>query len=183
MELLAPAGSEDAMIAAVQNGADAIYIGGSKFSARRSAKNFSEEEIKKVLEYCHIRGVKVHVAANILIKDKECGEFTDYIGTLNELGIDALIIQDIGMAHKIHKFFPDLPLHASTQMTAASIDAVRFLERCGFSRVVLSRELSEKEIKDICAAAKAEIEVFVHGALCMCYSGQCLMSSIIGCRS
>ena len=183
MELLAPAGSEDAMIAAVQNGADAIYIGGSKFSARRSAKNFSEEEIKKVLEYCHIRGVKVHVAANILIKDKECGEFTDYIGTLNELGIDALIIQDIGMAHKIHKFFPDLPLHASTQMTAASIDAVRFLERCGFSRVVLSRELSEKEIKDICAAAKAEIEVFVHGALCMCYSGQCLMSSIIGGRS
>ena len=183
MELLAPAGSESAMIAAVENGADAVYIGGSKFSARRSAKNFSDDDIKRVLEYCRIRGVKVHVAANILIKEKECSEFIDYVGKLNEFGIDALIIQDIGMASKIRKIFPDLPLHASTQLTAASLDAVEFLEEKGFSRIVLSRELTKEEIEYICKNTKAEIEVFAHGALCMCYSGQCLMSSLIGGRS
>lgn len=183
MELLAPAGSEEAVFAAVGNGADAIYIGGSKFSARHSAKNFDEEEIKRVLDYCRIRGVKVHVAANILVKDKEYNEFMEYIGFLNDLGVDAVIMQDVGMAANVRKFFPDLPIHASTQMTAASLDSVKFLEKNGFSRVVLSRELSEKEIEYICKNTKTEIEIFVHGALCMCYSGQCLFSSIIGGRS
>ncbi len=183
MEILAPAGSYNALIAAVQSGADAVYIGGSKFSARQSAKNFSSEEMKKWVDYCHIRGVAVHVAANILIKEKEREEFLAYVAELNEMGIDALIIQDIGMAKIIKDMFPDLPLHASTQMTAASLDAVKFLCEQGFSRVVLSRELSFEEIKEICKNSDVEIEVFVHGALCMCYSGQCLMSSIIGARS
>lgn len=183
MELLAPAGSYAAAVAAVNNGADAVYIGGSKFSARRSAKNFTDEEIKRISDYCRVRGVSLHVAANISVKDKEKNEFIEYVGYLNDVGIDALIIQDIGMAAKIRKFFPDLPLHASTQMTAASLDAVRFLENAGFSRVVLSRELPKNEIESICKSSRAEIEVFVHGALCMCYSGQCLLSSIIGGRS
>lgn len=183
MELLAPAGSMPAITAAVQNGADAVYIGGSKFSARRSAKNFTNEEIKYALDYCHVRDVSIHVAANILVKDREREEFVDYIGELNDMGVDAIIIQDIGMASLIRKYFPDLPLHASTQMTAASLDAVRFLEKAGFSRIVLSRELSRQEIEYISKHSKAEIEVFVHGAICMCYSGQCLMSSIIGGRS
>lgn len=183
MEILAPAGSEESLIAAVQSGADAVYIGGRKFSARHSAKNFSSEDMKRMIEYCHIRGTAVHVAANILIKEKETTEFIDYIGELNEIGADAVIIQDIGMATKVKKIFPDLPLHASTQMTAASLDAVEYLSKIGFSRVVLSRELSFEEIEHICKNTKAEIEVFAHGALCMCYSGQCLMSSIIGGRS
>jgi len=183
MEILAPAGSEEALIAAVQSGADAVYIGGNKFSARSSAKNFSVEDMKRLVEYCHVRGVAVHVAANILIKEKEADEFLDYIKQLNDINIDALIIQDIGMAVRIKEMFPDLPLHASTQMTAASLDTVKFLEKTGFSRVVLARELSYEEIKNICRNSNVEIEVFAHGALCMCYSGQCLMSSMIGGRS
>ncbi len=183
MELLSPAGSKEALIAAVQSGADAVYLGGYKFSARHSAKNFSAEDMKKAIDYCHIRGTDVHVAANILVKEKEKEEFLDYIEALNSLGADAVIIQDIGMAKEVRKRFPDLPIHASTQITAASLDAVKFLEEMGFSRVVLSRELSMEEIKNITKQAKAEIEIFVHGALCMCYSGQCLMSSLIGSRS
>lgn len=183
MELLAPAGSEAALVAAVQSGADAVYLGGSMFSARRTAKNFSDDDMKSRIDYCHVRGTDVHVAANILVKEKESDEFIEYIEKINKSGADALIIQDIGMAAEIKKRFPDLPLHASTQMTAASLDAVKYLENMGFSRVVLSRELSRREIEYICKNAKAEIEVFVHGALCMCYSGQCLMSSLIGGRS
>lgn len=183
MELLAPAGSEAALVAAVQSGADAVYLGGSMFSARRTAKNFSDDDMKSRIDYCHVRGTDVHVAANILVKEKESDEFIEYIEKINKSGADALIIQDIGMAAEIKKRFPDLPLHASTQMTAASLDAVKYLENMGFSRVVLSRELSRREIEYICKNAKAEIEVFVHGALCMCYSGQCLMSSVIGGRS
>lgn len=183
MELLAPAGSEEALVAAVQSGADAVYLGGSMFSARRTAKNFSDDDMKSRIDYCHVRGTDVHVAANILVKEKESDEFIEYIEKINKSGADALIIQDIGMAAEVKKRFPDLPLHASTQMTAASLDAVKYLENMGFSRVVLSRELSRREIEYICKNAKAEIEVFVHGALCMCYSGQCLMSSVIGGRS
>lgn len=183
MELLAPAGSDAALTAAVQSGADAVYIGGSRFSARQSAENFSMDDMKRRIDYCHIRGVDVHVAANILIKDKEKNEFLEYVGKINEIGADALIIQDIGMASLVRKYFPDLPLHASTQMTAASLEAVEFLEGNGFSRVVLSRELSEEEILYITKNSKIETEVFAHGALCICYSGQCLMSSIFGGRS
>lgn len=183
MELLSPAGSFDTLKAAVQSGADAVYIGGSKFSARKGAVNFSMDEIKEAVKYCHLRGAAVHVAANILIKEKEKEEFLSYMGELSDAGVDAVIIQDIGMAQATHAMYPDLPLHASTQMTAASVVAVRFLENMGFSRVVLARELSQKAIADICANTNAEIEVFAHGAICMCYSGQCLMSSIIGGRS
>ncbi len=183
MELLAPAGNMDSVIAAVRSGADAIYIGGKKFSARRSAENFSNEEILEVVKYCHLRGVDVHIAANILIKPDETDEFLSYMEFLNSASVDAVIIQDIGMAKVTKAAYPDLTLHASTQLTATSLESVRYLEEMGFSRVVLARELSFDEIKYICDNAKAEIEVFVHGAICMCYSGQCLMSSIIGARS
>ena len=182
MELLAPAGSFEALKAAVQSGADAVYIGGSQFSARRSAANFSLDEIVEAADYCHIRDVKLHVAANILIKEKETDSFLDYIEKIGEV-VDAVIIQDIGMAAKIREMFPDLPLHASTQMTVASVAAAKRLEKMGFERIVLARELSLKQIENIAKNTKAEIEVFAHGAICMCYSGQCLMSSVIGGRS
>ncbi len=183
MELLSPAGSFSALCAAVQSGADAVYIGGSSFSARRSAANFSSEEIKKAADYCHLRGVKLHVAANILIKEKEKEDFLKYIGELNDIGVDAVIIQDIGMASIVRKMYPDLPLHASTQMTVSSSKAAEYLKEMGFSRIVLARELSCEAIKKICKKVDIEIEVFAHGAICMSYSGQCLMSSIIGGRS
>lgn len=183
MELLAPAGSFSALCAAVQSGADAVYIGGSNFSARRSAVNFSLEEIKKAANYCHLRGVKLHVAANILIKESEVKDFLSYIGELNDAGVDAVIIQDIGMASIVHEMYPDLPLHASTQMTVASSKAAEQLKKMGFSRIVLARELSKEAIAEIARKVDIEIEVFAHGAICMSYSGQCLMSSIIGGRS
>ncbi len=183
MELLAPAGSFDAAVAAVQAGADAIYIGGKNFSARRGSKNFTDEEITEVVKYCHLHNVQVHVAANILVKPSEVEEFIEYIGFLNAVQVDAVIIQDIGMAKLIRKLYPDLSLHASTQMTAASLSHVKYLEEMGFTRVVLARELSREEIKYISKNSDIEIEVFVHGAICMSYSGQCLMSSIIGGRS
>ena len=157
MELLAPAGSFDAAVAAVQAGADAIYIGGKNFSARRGAKNFTDEEIAELVKYCHLHGTDVHVAANILVKPSEEEEFIRYVGFLNSLGIDALIIQDIGMAKIIREIYPDLPLHASTQMTAASLSHVKYLEDMGFSRVVLARELSKEEILYICKNSKIEI--------------------------
>lgn len=183
MELLAPAGSFSALCAAVQSGADAVYIGGSEFSARSSAVNFTIEEIEKAARYCHLRGVNLHVAANILIKDKEKERFLAYIGKLNKIGVDAVIIQDIGMATLVHKMYPDLPLHASTQMTISSVAAAKKMKELGFSRVVLARELSREAIKKISQEAGIETEVFAHGAICMSYSGQCLMSSIIGGRS
>ena len=183
MELLAPAGSYSALCAAVQSGADAVYIGGSEFSARKGAVNFTTEEIEKAARYCHLRGVNLHVAANILIKEKETKRFLEYIGKLNDIGVDAVIIQDIGMASKIRKLYPDLPLHASTQMTVASVEAAKKLADMGFSRIVLARELTRDIIAKICKEVNIEIEVFAHGAICMCYSGQCLMSSIIGGRS
>ena len=183
MEILAPAGSMEALFAAVQSGADSVYIGGTEFSARKSASNFNLNEIQEALRYCHIRGVKLHVAANILIKEKEKQDFLEYIGKLNEIGVDAVIIQDIGMAWKVRQMYPDLPLHASTQMTVTNISGALKLQEMGFSRVVLARELSRSAIKKICENIDIETEVFAHGALCMCYSGQCLLSSIIGGRS
>lgn len=183
MELLAPAGSYESLCAAVASGADAVYIGGSEFSARHSAVNFTIEEIEKAARYCHLRGVRLHVAANILIKEKEKERFLEYIGKLNKIGVDAVIMQDIGMAFRVHKIYPDLPLHASTQMTITSLDGAIRLRDAGFSRVVLARELSRDAIEKISRNSGVETEVFVHGALCMSYSGQCLMSSIIGARS
>ena len=183
IELLSPAGSEAALHAAVQSGADAVYFGGMKFGARHSAKNFSIEDIKKQTAYCRLYGVDVHVTVNTLIKERETAEVIEYVRALSDAGVDALIIQDIGAAELIHRAIPEMQLHASTQMTVTDLDGVRYLEDMGFSRVVLARELNMREIERICAHAKAEIEVFAHGAICMCYSGQCLMSSIIGGRS
>lgn len=183
MELLAPAGNAAALHAAVQSGADAVYIGGPMFNARHSADNFSVADIKNYADYCHIYGVDVHAALNTLIKEKELDALVNYAYELNDAGVDALIVQDIGAAEIIKKAIPDMTLHGSTQMTVTSLEGVRYLEDMGFSRVVLARELSEKEIEYICRNARAEIEVFVHGAICMCYSGQCLMSSILGGRS
>ena len=183
MEILAPAGSWEALFAAVQSGADAVYIGGTEFSARKSAANFNISQIEDAVKYCHVRGVKLHVAANILIKENEKERFLEYIGNLNRIGVDAVIIQDIGMAKAVSHMYPDLPIHASTQMTVTNIDGAIMLKNMGFSRIVLSRELSKDAIKKICDNVDVETEIFGHGAICMCYSGQCLLSSIIGGRS
>lgn len=183
MELLAPAGSSAALRAAVQSGADAVYLGGPQFGARYSAENFTIEDMKQWVDYCHLYGVDVHVAVNTLVKEKEISHLIEYVKQLNSINVDAFIVQDIGVAQIIKNTVPDMVLHGSTQMTVTSLEGVRYLEDMGFSRVVLARELSEKEIEYICKNARAEIEVFVHGAICMCYSGQCLMSSILGGRS
>lgn len=183
IELLSPAGSADALVAAVQSGADAVYTGGRLFSARQSADNFSFEELQTYAKYCHLYGVKLHVALNTLIKQRELPQLIEYIKELGNAGVDALIVQDMGAVSLIKRILPDMELHASTQMTVTNLDGVRFLEEMGFHRVVLARELSKENISYICKNARAEIEVFGHGALCICYSGQCLMSSIIGGRS
>ncbi len=183
MELLAPAGNETALRAAVQSGADAVYLGGKSFGARRTAQNFTIEEIKKQTEYCHLYGVDVHVTVNTLVKQREIGELTEYVKSLNDARVDALIVQDLGAAEIIKNTCPDLTLHASTQMSVTTVDEVKELARLGFSRVVLARELSRDEIERICRTSPIEIEVFVHGAICQCYSGKCFMSSILGGRS
>ena len=182
-ELLSPAGSIESVYAAVNNGCDAVYIGGKHFSARQYANNFSIKELEQTCDYCHLRGVKVYVTVNTLYKQKEIPSFLDYIKQLYEIGVDALIVQDIGAAEIIKKYFSDMPLHASTQLTTNNLKDVNFLYQQGFSKIVLSRELSLQEVKYITENTEAEIEVFVHGALCVCYSGQCIMSSILGGRS
>ncbi len=183
LELLAPVGSFESLKAAVQNGANAVYLGGKEFSARASANNFDREELKEAVRYAHIRGTRVFVTVNTLIKQDEKEAFLEYIKFLHNEEIDALIIQDIGMASMIKKELPDFELHASTQMSAHSLEDVLYLEKIGFSRVVLARELNVDELKYITDNSNVDIEVFVHGALCVCYSGQCLMSSVLGTRS
>jgi putative protease len=183
LELLAPVGSFESLRAAVQNGANAVYLGGMEFSARASANNFDRSELKEAVEYAHIRDVSVFVTVNTLIKQNETEDFINYIKYLYDVDVDAIILQDIGMAKLIKKILPDFELHASTQMVAHSIEDVKYLENIGFNRVVLARELNVDEIKYICDNTNVDIEVFVHGALCVCYSGQCLMSSMIGSRS
>ncbi|RDY24129.1 U32 family peptidase [Romboutsia maritimum] len=183
VELLAPVGSFEALKAAVQNGANAVYLGGKDFSARASANNFDRDELKEAVKYAHIRDVQVFVTANTLIKQNEIEDFIEYIKFLYDIDIDAIILQDIGMARLVKKLIPDFELHASTQMVAHSLEDVKYLENVGFDRVVLARELNVAEIKNICDNTNVDIEVFVHGALCVCYSGQCLMSSMIGNRS
>lgn len=182
-ELLAPAGKWDALRAAVQNGADAVYIGEQSFSARKNANNFTWEEIERAVKYCHVRDVKVHLALNTLISDSELALFEDAVIKAAKAGVDALIIQDLGGAHIAKSICPDMPLHASTQLTACNLYDVIELEKHGFSRVVLSRELSEKEISHIHRNTDMELEAFIHGALCISFSGKCLMSSFIGGRS
>ena len=183
MELLAPAGTMENFMAALESGADAIYLGGKVFNARAHAANFGIDELRETVRLAHILDVSVYVTVNILIGDTELKDLEQYIKDLDSIGVDAIIVQDLAVAEIAKRVAPNIHLHGSTQMTAATLDAVRFYESLGFTRVVLARELSLKEIQHICKHCKAEIEVFVHGALCVCYSGQCLMSSFIGGRS
>lgn len=182
-ELLAPVGSWEALVAAVQNGADALYLGGKAFSARQYADNFDRAELLRAVEYAHVRGVRVFVTVNTLVADQELRELMDYLRYLYEIGVDAVIVQDLGVIRLVHRLLPGLTLHASTQMTVHNAAGVRMMQELGIQRTVLSRELSLKDIIAIKQATGAELEVFVHGALCICYSGQCLMSSLIGGRS
>ena len=183
IELLAPAGDEEALKAAIMAGANAVYMGGSRFGARAFAGNFEDDKLIDAVDYAHQMGVKIYITANTIIKDEEIGDFLNYIDFLYEIGVDAVILQDLGMIDIISKRIPDLELHASTQMTASTAQDVLFLKELGVSRVVLSRELSYDEISAIKAETKVEVEAFVHGALCVSYSGKCLFSSMNGMRS
>ncbi|RKD32538.1 DUF3656 domain-containing U32 family peptidase [Thermohalobacter berrensis] len=183
IELLAPAGSTEAFYAAVENGADAIYLGGKLFNARKYASNFDYKELKEALEYAHIKNVKVYVTVNILLDNSEMEEALDYISYLYNIDVDGIIVQDLGLAVAVKDLFPDLEVHGSTQMTTVNYMGVKFLEDFGFNRVVLARELSTNEINFIKNNTEMELEGFIHGALCVSFSGQCLLSSIIGGRS
>ncbi len=182
-EILAPAGSFEALQAAVRCGANAVYLGGKAFNARRNASNFDDGELKDAVDYCHRRNVKVYLTLNTLVSDNEIQTAYDAIKSACDAGIDAFIVQDIGLAAIVRRVCSSAVLHASTQMSVQSIEGIRILEKLGFSRAVLPRELSEKEIAAISAQTDMELEYFVHGALCMCVSGQCLMSSVLGGRS
>ncbi|MDR2940435.1 MAG: U32 family peptidase, partial [Clostridiales bacterium] len=185
-ELLSPVGSEQALAAAVNNGCDAIYIGGKNFSARASAENFTDERLKEIIAYAHLRGVKSYITLNTLYKDSELKGLLEFAARMYEYGADAFIVQDIGAAAFIKQNFKGIKLHASTQMTTHNAESAKFLYSIGFDRICLSRELSLEEIKAIKGEPDLkglELEVFVHGALCVSYSGQCTMSSIIGQRS
>ncbi|TRZ87950.1 MAG: U32 family peptidase [Methanosarcinales archaeon] len=182
-ELLAPVGSKESLIAAVENGADAVYFGGALFSARQYASNFDREELEWAIDYAHARGVRTYVTVNTLIKDSELEEACDYLHFLCNCGADAVIVQDIGILKLLREQLPDLPVHASTQMTIHNAEGVKFLQEMGVKRVVLAREMSLHEIKRIKSETGMEIETFIHGALCFSYSGQCLLSSMIGGRS
>ena len=183
LEVLAPAGSYDSMLAAVRCGANAIYLGGQKFSARTNARNFNYEELKSTVKYCHERKIKVYVTVNTVIFDNEILNVMEFIKYLASLPVDAVIVQDFGLASLIKKYAKDLPIHASTQMSVHTASGAKALYEAGFSRVVLARELSKNEIKEIKKSCPVELEVFVHGALCMSVSGQCYFSSILGGRS
>ena len=183
IELLAPAGKLEHVYAAVENGADAIYAGGKLFNARQYADNFTDEILQEAVNYCKLRGVKVYITLNILIKPSEILQIFRYLSYLSTLNIDGVIVQDIGVARLVKEYFPEIPLHASTQMTLHSTEDVKFIESVGFSRAVLARELTLKEIAEIKQASVIELETFIHGALCYSFSGQCLLSSYIGGRS
>ena len=182
-ELLAPVGSKEALFAAIENGADALYFGGTLFSARQFAYNFTNEELEQAIDYAHIRGVKAYVTMNTLVKDSELGKAGEYLHFLCNAGADAVIVQDIGILRLLRDQLPALPVHASTQMTIHNIEGVKFLQDLDVKRVVLARELSLDEIARIRSQSSIEIETFIHGALCFSYSGQCLLSSMIGGRS
>ncbi len=183
IELLAPAGSMEAAVAAVRSGANAIYMGFGDFNARRNAKNFTKEEMAEICAYCRARGVKTHITLNTLLNDREFSLLEKTICDLCEIAPDAIIVADLGVAKAIREIAPQLTLHASTQLTVHNIEGARAAKKLGFSRVVLSRELSDTAIREITRTVDIETEVFVHGALCMCYSGQCYMSGFIGRRS
>lgn len=183
IELLSPAGSIDALRAAVCNGADAVYLGVESFNARRGAKNFTLDELPEVVRYCHVRGVKVHLTLNTLVADRELRGAAQIVASAARAGVDAFIVQDFGMVSLCREIAPTVAIHASTQMSIHSLEGVKQAAAMGISRVVLARELPREDIAFICRTSPVEIEVFVHGALCMCYSGQCYMSGVIGRRS
>lgn len=182
-EILSPCGSMESLAAALNTGAGAVYAGMKQFSARKNAENFSVEELKQACDECHRRGVKLYVTLNTLIFDSETEEFISCVRQAAECGVDGLIIQDMGAAALVRQVCPEMPIHASTQMTLNSVSGVKAAEQCGFSRVVIGRELSGEQIRHIRENTSAELEVFVHGALCVSISGQCYMSSIFGGRS
>lgn len=180
IELLSPVGDFECLKAAVQNGADSVYFGADIFSARAFAHNFNLDDLKRAIHYAKIRGVKTNLTLNTLIKDDESETALHLAKTAYQYGIDAIIVQDLGLATRLIKFFPDLPIHASTQMTVHNLNGALALQELGFKRVVLARELSMNEIDYICKNVEIEIECFAHGALCISYSGQCLFSSMLG---
>ena len=183
MELLSPAGGLDSLIAAVQTGADAVYMGFGAFNARRSAKNFTDEEFASAVAYCHLRGVRVFLTLNTLLTDRELEQAAESLRKASDMGVDAILVQDWGLLTLARETVPDVPLHASTQMSLFTLGGANEAAALGLERVVLARELARDEIREICAGCPAEIEVFAHGALCMCYSGQCEMSAVVGERS
>lgn len=183
VELLSPAGSRESLVAAVQNGADAVYMGFGSFNARRNAKNFSREEFREAVAYCHLRGVRVYLTLNTLLTDREMSAAAEDARFASSIGVDAVLIQDWGVLSLVREVAPDLPIHASTQMSLHTLGGANYAAALGMTRIVLARELSAPEIWEICQKCPAEIEVFVHGALCMCYSGQCALSACIGGRS
>lgn len=183
MEILSPAGSPEAVRAAVCAGADAVYLGYGSFNARRNAKNFTEEELAAAVSYCHLRGVKLYLTMNTLANDRELPQAAELAAHASSIGVDAVLVQDLGIVRMLRQTVPDLPVHASTQMSVHNLDGVKAAADLGITRVVLARELSGKDIAYICEHSPIEIETFVHGALCMCHSGQCYMSSVIGGRS
>ena len=183
MELLSPAGSPESVIAAVQNGADAVYLGFGDFNARRGAHNFTPEEFEKAVRYCHLRNCRVYVTMNTLINDREIGAAVNAARLASETGADAILVQDLGLAKVLRRVVPDIPLHASTQMSIHNLAGAEAAAQMGMTRVVLARELSLEEIRFISRHASVETEVFVHGALCFCHSGQCYLSAMIGRRS
>lgn len=182
-ELLAPAGSLEILKGVIESGADAVYVGGSMFGARAYANNFTEEELLEAIDFAHLRGVKVYLTVNTLIKNSEFSKIYDYLLPYYKRGLDAVIVQDIGVVKAIHEYFPSMEIHTSTQMTVTGADGVRFLSQFGVTRVVMAREVSLAEMKRIHEETGMELEAFVHGALCYSYSGQCLFSSILGGRS
>ena len=183
MEILAPAGSPEAVRAAVCADANAVYLGFGSFNARRNAKNFTQEELVQAVAYCHLRGVRLYLTLNTLVSDREMEQAAQHAVTASRLGVDAVLVQDLGMVRVLRQVAPDLPVHASTQMSIHNLDGVKEAADLGISRVVAARELSRDDLSRLCAQSPIEIETFVHGALCMCHSGQCFMSSVIGGRS
>ena len=182
-ELLAPAGNLEIFKGVIESGADAVYVGGSMFGARAYANNFTEEELLEAIDFAHLRGVKVYLTVNTLIKNSEFSKLYDYLLPYYKRGLDAVIVQDLGVVKAIHEYFPSMEIHTSTQMTVTGADGVRFLSQFGVTRVVMAREVSLAEMKRIHEETGMELEAFVHGALCYSYSGQCLFSSILGGRS
>ena len=182
-ELLAPVGNKESLIAAINAGCDAVYLSGKKYGARAFAYNFSNEDLIWAINSCHLYGVKVYVTVNTIIYEKEVEDFISYIDFLHRNNVDAVIMQDIGMIDLVRKTYPNLEIHVSTQVNVHNIEGVKFFEELGINRVVLGRETPIEEVSNIKSKSNVELEVFVHGALCVSYSGQCLMSALIGGRS